>query len=174
MQYHCHLKIQVLRKVTRCHWVSGLRSSKDTVPSSSGPSCLLGLPASEDEGTMNFAMACITHPTIQCNILEDRHFQLYNIIFEFGFPMKLVRLIKMCLNETYSRVRVGKHLSDMFPMRNGLKQGDALSPLLFHFVLECAISRVQVNHAGLKLNDTHQLLVYTDDVNILCGSVHTI
>ena len=37
----------------------------------------------------------------------------------------------MCLTETYSRVRVGKNLSQMFPIRNGLKQGDALSPLLF-------------------------------------------
>ena len=41
---------------------------------------------------------------------------LYNILIEFGIPMKLVRLIKMCLTETYSRVRVGKHLSDMSPM----------------------------------------------------------
>jgi len=88
--------------------------------------------------------------------------------------MKLVRQIKMCVNETYSRVQVGKHLSDMFPVRNGLKQGDALSPLLFHFALECAIRRVQVSHNGLKLNDTHQLLVYADDVNILGRSVHTI
>jgi len=47
---------------------------------------------------------------------------LYNILIEFGIPMKLVRLIKMYLNETYSRVRVVKHLSDMFPIRNGLKQ----------------------------------------------------
>ena len=55
---------------------------------------------------------------------------LYNILIEFGIPMKLVRLIKMCLTETYSIVRVGKNLSDVFPIRNGLKQGDALSPLL--------------------------------------------
>jgi len=50
---------------------------------------------------------------------------LYNII-EFGVPKKLVRLIKMCLTETYIRVLVGKNLSDMFPVRNGLKQVDAV------------------------------------------------
>jgi len=99
---------------------------------------------------------------------------LYNILIEFGIPKKLVRLIKMCLTETYSRVRVGKNLSEMFPIRNGLKQGDALSPLLFNFALEYAIKRVQVNQDGLILNGTHQLLAYADDVNILGGSVHTV
>jgi len=99
---------------------------------------------------------------------------LYNILIEFGIPKKLVRLIKMCLTETYSRVQVGKNLSDMFRVRNGLKQGDALSPLLFNFVLEYTIRRVQVNQEGLKLNGTHQLLAYADNVNILGGSVHTV
>ena len=70
---------------------------------------------------------------------------MYNIIIEFGVPQKLVRLIKMCLTEMYSRVRVGKDLSDMFSVKNGLKQGGALSPLLFKFPLEYAIRRVQVN-----------------------------
>jgi hypothetical protein len=59
---------------------------------------------------------------------------LYNILIEFGIPMKLVRLIKMCLNETYSRVRVGKQLSVMFPIKNDLKLGDALSPLFPTFL----------------------------------------
>ena len=62
----------------------------------------------------------------------------------------------------------------MFPTRNGLKQGDALSPLLFSVALEYGIMRVQVNQDGLKLNGTRQLLVYADDVNILGGSVHTV
>ena len=66
---------------------------------------------------------------------------LYNILIEFGVPQNLVRLIKMCLSETYSRVRVGKNLSDMFPIRSGLKQGEALSPLLLNFPFEYAIRR---------------------------------
>jgi len=80
----------------------------------------------------------------------------------------------MCLNETYSSVRVGKHLSDKFPVRDGLKQEDALSPLLYNFALEFAIRRVQVNQDGLKSNGTHRLLAYADNVNILGGSLRTL
>ena len=63
---------------------------------------------------------------------------------------------------------------DIFPIRNGLKQANALSPLLFNFAVDNVIRRVQINQDGLKLNVTHQFLVYADDVNILGGSVHTI
>ena len=63
---------------------------------------------------------------------------MYNILIEFGIPKKLVRLIKMCLNENYSGVHVGKYMSYMFPIKNGLKQDD-LSSLLFNFALEYAI-----------------------------------
>jgi hypothetical protein len=70
---------------------------------------------------------------------------LYNILLEFSIPKKLVKLIKMCLNETYSKVHVGKLLSDKFPIQNGLKHRDALSPLHFNFALEYAIRKVQEN-----------------------------
>ena len=80
----------------------------------------------------------------------------------------------MSLTETYSRVRVGKNVSDRFPIRNGLKEGEALSQTLVNFSIEYTIRRVQVNQDGLKLNGTRQLLAYADDVNILAGSIHTL
>jgi hypothetical protein len=74
----------------------------------------------------------------------------YNILIEFGIPRKLVRLIKLCLNATYSRVQVGKHLSNMFPIKKGLKQS-AVLPSFFTFALEYAIRGLKVNQNDLKV-----------------------
>jgi hypothetical protein len=120
--------------------------------------------ADEIIGTTNAAFDVIDQSFYICQILEKkweyngtvhqlfidfkkayesvRREALYNILIEFGIPRKLVGLMKMCLNETYSRVRIDKNLSYKFTIENGLKQGDALSPLLYNLALEYAIRRV--------------------------------
>jgi hypothetical protein len=73
----------------------------------------------------------------------------------------------MCLNETCSTVRIGKNMSEKFPIQNGLKQEDALSPLLCNFALEYAFGMVKENQEGLKLNEIFQLFAHANDVNLV-------
>jgi len=76
---------------------------------------------------------------LQAKNLSALRYNSITFSLKLASPMEVVRLIKIRLNETYSRVRVGKELSDMFPITNGLKQGDAVSPLLFNFDLAYVI-----------------------------------
>ena len=80
----------------------------------------------------------------------------------------------MCLSETYSRVRVGYFFSYAFRIHCDLKQGDALSPLLFNFALEYAIRRVKEDRIALELNWKHQLPVYANGVNMLRENLQTV
>jgi hypothetical protein len=80
----------------------------------------------------------------------------------------------MCLNEAYSIVHICKDVSDSFTIQNGLKQRDPFSPLLFNVALEYAIRKVPENKVGLKLNETHQVLAYADDLNLLGDDIDTV
>jgi len=69
---------------------------------------------------------------------------------------------------------VPAEVKSLLMIQQVVKEGDALLPLFYNFTLEHAIRRVQVNHNGLELNGTHQLLFYADDVNKLSGSVYVV
>jgi hypothetical protein len=83
----------------------------------------------------------------------------YDILNEFGIPVKIGRLLKMCLNETYSRAQKGKYLSGAFPIINVLMTECALFPLFFNIALESDIGKNQANLEGLKLIGILHLLV---------------
>jgi hypothetical protein len=76
--------------------------------------------------------------------------------------------------KTYTKVHIGKHFSDSFPIQNGLEQGDALSPLLFNFALKYAVRKDQENQVGLKLTGIPKLLAYADVMNLLGNNTDTI
>jgi hypothetical protein len=79
----------------------------------------------------------VPHPFIDFKKAYDsvRRKVLYNILIEFLMPRKLFGLIEMHLNEMHSKVRIGKNLSEIFPIQKGLKQGDALSQFFFSTLL---------------------------------------
>jgi hypothetical protein len=71
-------------------------------------------------------------------------------------------------------VRISKHLTDSFPIQNGLNQGLALSPLLFNFALGYGIRKVQENQVGLKPYGAQQLMDNVDVVNLFGGNIDNI
>jgi hypothetical protein len=89
-------------------------------------------------------------------------------------PMTTIRLIKMCLNEMNNKMCICKHLSDNFPIQNGLKQGDSLSPLLFNFAVQYANSGVQKNDVDRILNGNHQLWCNDHNVDLLGDNIVTV
>jgi hypothetical protein len=69
---------------------------------------------------------------------------------------------------------LAKNLYDAFSIRNGLKQGYVLLPLLLNFTLEYAINKFQELQEGLELNGTHQLMVHAADANTVGLNTSTV
>jgi Reverse transcriptase (RNA-dependent DNA polymerase). len=71
-------------------------------------------------------------------------------------------------------VRIDNYLSSSFSIEDGLKQGDALSPIISNFALEYAIKKKQETRMGLDMNGIHQILTYADDINLIEDDIRTI
>lgn len=92
---------------------------------------------------------------------------LYHILTSYQVPKKLVRMIKIATGTSRMRVRAGGGLTDEFEVVTGLKQGDALSPVLFNLALEHIIRKVLLIDGGVELNGKHKIVGYADDLAIL-------
>ncbi|XP_038116615.1 uncharacterized protein LOC119768902 [Culex quinquefasciatus] len=93
--------------------------------------------------------------------------ELWKIMLEHGFPAKLIRLIRATLDGAKSSVRIANETSEAFVTLDGLKQGDALSNLLFIIALEGAARRAGVQRNGTLITKSHMLLGYADDIDII-------
>jgi hypothetical protein len=100
--------------------------------------------------------------------------KLYKIIHEFGIPNKLIRLVRATMMDTEVQVKIQAQLTDAFKIRQGLKQGDGLAPLLFNLALENAIRKLSVNVKGTLKYHTTQIVGYANDICLLSRNIKAI
>ena len=96
--------------------------------------------------------------------------KLYEALRELGMKNKLIKMIKLTLKDTDNRVRIKGKLSKKFKVKEGLRQGDPLSPILFNCALEYVVRKANLNRSGLLYHKSHQCLAFADDVAILTRS----
>lgn len=93
--------------------------------------------------------------------------KMWKLMEKHRIPKKLVNLTKMCTFKTISKVKVENEYSDTFRINTGLRQGDALSPLLFNLVIEEALREVSSLQGGAKINGKTNVLAFADDVALI-------
>ena len=94
--------------------------------------------------------------------------RMLNDLLILGTQKKLVQLISVTMTGSKATVRVDNQYTSTFPITNGVRQGDALSFILFDLVLEATLQKVNVTgHIGKK---STQILAYADDVAVMCRS----
>ena len=94
---------------------------------------------------------------------------LWNIMNEFGFPHKLINLVRACVENSRVYIKVEDKYSEPFSIKTGLRQGDAKSPLLFNLILEKVIRILDKGREGIPLNGLHKVFAYADDIAIIAN-----
>jgi hypothetical protein len=93
--------------------------------------------------------------------------EVYVGMSELNFPTKLIRLTKATLTIVTCCIKIQNDCSESFETRQGLRQGDVLSTLLFNVLLEVIVRRVNLQTTGTIYNKEKQLLAYADDIDIV-------
>lgn len=96
--------------------------------------------------------------------------KMYEALRVMGIPRKIIRLVKMTLNDTRCAVKINGEISESFEVKRGVRQGDPLSTLLFNAALELTIRKSGINRSGTLLNKSHQCLAYADDILLIARS----
>ena len=97
--------------------------------------------------------------------------ELLNIMKELGFKNKLIRLVATTLNGSNCRIKLRGDKSNPLDIRKGLKQGDALSTLLFNVALEGTMRRASIHTSRTLATGLMQILGFADDLDIV-GRTH--
>jgi hypothetical protein len=99
---------------------------------------------------------------------------LYTIMYEFGLPPQLVRMVRATMTGTEAQVKVQTELTDTFDIRQGLKQGDGLTPMLFNLALEYVIRKLPADANGTLEYKMNQAVGYADDIRLLGISARSV
>jgi hypothetical protein len=100
--------------------------------------------------------------------------QLWGIMAEFGFPHKLIRLLKATLEGVTSCVKIEGCLSGSFVSEVGLRQGDGISTMLFNVALEGIVRRSGIEKSGSIFKKSTQLLGFADDIDIIGRNIRSV
>ena len=93
--------------------------------------------------------------------------ELWKIMYENGFPGKLIRMVKATMDGSRCRVKISGAMSDPFDSLGGLRQGDGISGLCFIIALEGVMRRAGFNMRGTIINRSSQFICYADDMDIV-------